>query len=264
MSHLEGKAVNEILGYQVHSLGARKLVEEIVLHIRSSNGGAKKRTGPPAWLACLNPHSYAVAKSDVVFCEALKKAQWLIPDGAGVVLASRFLGRTLSGRVTGSDVFNMLHQELDRNGARVFFLGASASTLEKIRDRMKSDFPNIEVCGCFSPPYKSVYEESELRAMVEAVNQAAPDVLWVAMTAPKQEKWIAQNIAALDVCFVGAVGAVFDFYAGNIVRSHPAFQRLGLEWLPRLLQEPRRLWRRTFVSAPIFLLDLVVYRLFRK
>jgi N-acetylglucosaminyldiphosphoundecaprenol N-acetyl-beta-D-mannosaminyltransferase len=90
--------------------------------------------------------------------------------------------------------------------------------------------------------------------MIEAVNSAKPDVLWVGMTAPKQEKWIANNISRLNVRFIGAIGAVFDFYAGKVKRSKPVFQRLGLEWLPRLINEPKRLWRRTFVSAPIFIL----------
>ena len=87
---------------------------------------------------------------------------------------------------------------------------------------------------------------------VMAVNRADPDVLWVGMTAPKQEKWIYKNKDNLNVKFIVAVGAVFDFYAGNVKRSHPWFLKHGLEWLPRLLQEPRRLWRRSFISAPVF------------
>ena len=93
--------------------------------------------------------------------------------------------------------------------------------------------------------------------MIEAINAAAPDVLWVGMTAPKQEKWIYRNRDRLDVGFIGAIGAVFDFYAGNIKRSPMLFQKCGLEWLPRLLQEPRRLFRRNFVSSPLFLWRLM-------
>jgi len=93
--------------------------------------------------------------------------------------------------------------------------------------------------------------------MIEQINRAAPDVLWVGMTAPKQEKWIFANKERLQVKFIGAIGAVFDFYSGNVKRSHPFFQRLGLEWLPRLLRDPRRLWRRTFISSPIFLYKIL-------
>ncbi len=89
--------------------------------------------------------------------------------------------------------------------------------------------------------------------MTDAINTAKPDVLWVGMTAPKQEKWIHQHRDQLDVKFIGAIGAVFDFYTGKVKRSHPVFQKMGLEWLPRLLREPRRLFRRNFVSSPKFL-----------
>ena len=97
--------------------------------------------------------------------------------------------------------------------------------------------------------------------MIEAVNTAKPDVLWVGMTAPKQEKWIYQNRDKLDVKFIGAIGAVFDFYAGTVKRPHPIFQKMGLEWLPRLCSEPRRLWRRNFVSNPLFMLRVIKARL---
>ena len=99
--------------------------------------------------------------------------------------------------------------------------------------------------------------------MVEAINRAKPDVLWVGMTAPKQEKWVRQHRDRLEVRFIGPVGAVFDFFIGRVQRSHPLFQRLGLEWLPRLLQEPRRLWRRNFISNPSFLLRVLRARLAR-
>jgi len=93
--------------------------------------------------------------------------------------------------------------------------------------------------------------------MIDAINATQADVLWVGMTAPKQEKWIYVNRERLEVRFAAAIGAVFDFYTGRVKRSHPVFQWLGLEWLPRLVQQPRRLWRRMFISAPIFLWDAV-------
>ena len=96
--------------------------------------------------------------------------------------------------------------------------------------------------------------------MIEAVTRVAPDVLWVGMTAPKQEKWIYNNKEKLNVKFIAAVGAVFDFYTGNVKRSHPWFQRLGLEWLPRLLRQPGRLWNRTLISAPGFLYRIMLQR----
>jgi len=239
-----------ILNYSVDTLTVTQCTGAIM---NSLSEGADYGDAGCRWLACLNPHSYAVALADQDFAAALRDASWLIPDGVGVVWASRLLGGQVRERVTGSDVFFGLHQRMNaKRGLSSFFLGASEETLAQIRARMADDCPNIRVAGTYSPPFKSVYSALELDAMIEAINVARPDVLWVGMTAPKQEKWIFENRARLDVRFAAAVGAVFDFYTGNVKRSHPVFQRLGLEWLPRLLRQPRRLWRRMVVSAPIF------------
>lgn len=239
-----------ILGYQVDTLSVAACADDVFAHVAR---GHDKR-----WLACLNPHSYAVALDDAHFGLALRGADWLVPDGIGVVHASRWLEGNIKVRVTGSDVFFGLHERMNTHGQlSVFFLGATDETLKTIRVRMSRDYPYIRVAGTYSPPFKPDYTTAELDAMIGAVNAAKPDVLWVGMTAPKQEKWIFENRARLDVRFAAAVGAVFDFYTGNVKRSNPLFQRLGLEWLPRLLQQPKRLWRRMFVSAPIFVMHVL-------
>ncbi len=235
----------DILSYQVDRLSINDCVNEVFesLHRKQGKG----------WLACLNPHSYVVALDDADFALALKSSDWLVPDGVGVVYASRLLGGAVKMRVTGSDVFQDLHARMNTcTDMSVFFLGSSDDTLTTICTRMSKDFPNVHVAGTYSPPFKTVSSDAELNEMTRAINNASPDVLWVGMTAPKQEKWIFDNLHLLDVKFAGAVGAVFDFYAGKVKRSHPVFQQLGLEWLPRLFQQPQRLWRRMFVSAPIF------------
>ncbi|MFM2074943.1 MAG: N-acetylglucosaminyldiphosphoundecaprenol [Pseudomonadota bacterium] len=240
-----------ILGYQVDNASTNECAEAIEREMVSG-----ERTCH--WLACLNPHSYVQALNDQTFAIALHNARWLVPDGVGVVLASWLLGGQVRERVTGSDIFYALHRRMNvLGGFRVFFLGATENTLTQIRARMALDYPNIVVAGTYSPPFKRIYSAEELDAMVSAVNAAQADVLWVGMTAPKQEKWIFENHARLNVRFAAAIGAVFDFYSENVKRSHPVFQRLGLEWLPRLLQQPRRLWRRMFVSAPIFVCHVV-------
>lgn len=237
-----------VLGYAVDALSIEVCVDSVFDRI--CNDGQYSGC---AWLACLNPHSYAVALQDESFNRALQDTQWLVPDGAGVVLASSLLGGCIRERVTGSDIFFGLHRRMNAVGRMsVFFLGAAEETLYEIRVRMARDYPGIRVAGTFSPPFKPVYSAEENDAMIAAINTANTDVLWVGMTAPKQEKWIFENRARLNVKFAGAIGAVFDFYTGRVKRSHPVYQRLGLEWLPRLVQQPRRLWRRMFVSAPIF------------
>ena len=218
--------------------------------------------GQRCWLACFNPHSYVATLSRPAFRDALRSADWLVPDGVGVVLASRFLGGSIRQRVTGSDIFSAVNTALqDRGGGSVFFLGSTEDTLSAIRERMAHDWPDVQVVGTWSPPFKPVFSGEDNEEMARRINAAHPDVLWVGMTAPKQEEWIHAMLPRLEVRFAGAVGAVFDFYAGRVRRSHPFFQRLGLEWLPRLIREPRRLWRRTFVSAPIFFWHVLRARL---
>jgi N-acetylglucosaminyldiphosphoundecaprenol N-acetyl-beta-D-mannosaminyltransferase len=236
-----------VLGYGVDTLSVEACADRLFSTVQ---GEDVQRC---VWLACLNPHSYAVALDDPTFFRALHAADWLIPDGAGVVLASRLLRGRITERVTGSDVFFGLHRHMNAaGGMSVFFLGATEETLAAIRARMAVDHPEIRVAGTYSPPFKPEYSAEDNNAMIAAINASKADVLWVGMTAPKQEKWIFENRARLNVKFAGAIGAVFDFYTGRVKRSHPVFQRLGLEWLPRLVQQPRRLWRRMFVSAPIF------------
>lgn len=215
-------------------------------------------TKSPIYLACANPHSIVVSSADAIFEDALKASDILVPDGVGIIIASKFFGGGIRQRITGSDIFYYLHGELERRkGFSVFFLGSTQQTLDKIVTNMANDYPNIRIAGTYSPPYKPEFSDEDNQQMIAAINSARPDVLWVGMTAPKQEKWVYQHRKELDVKFIGAIGAVFDFYTGNVKRSHPFFQGLGLEWLPRLLQEPRRLWRRNFISGPLFLFKVV-------
>ncbi|MFZ2223267.1 MAG: WecB/TagA/CpsF family glycosyltransferase, partial [Candidatus Deferrimicrobium sp.] len=206
------------------------------------------------YFACLNPHSVAVASRDPLFRESLRSADMLVADGSGVLLAAKLLGVPIPRRITGSDLFAALTAAAAwRPGTRFFFLGSNDEVLDRIGARMRREFPSIVVCGSYSPPYAESFSEVETRRMVEAVNAARPDVLWVGMTAPKQEKWIFRNRKRLMAPCIGAVGAVFDFYAGTKRRSPVIWQTLGLEWLHRLLQEPARMWRRNFISTPRFL-----------
>jgi len=234
-----------ILGYAI-TLESAEEVAAAALRVMDAGG----RT----WFACANPHSLVVAAKTPEFAAALHAADILVPDGAGILLASRILGAGIRRRVTGMDVFLAVHRALqERGGGEVFLLGSTEETLRAVAERLSREFPAVKVAGTLSPPFAARFSAEEEDAMVRAVNASGAQVLWVAMTAPKQEVWLARAWPRLTVGFGGAVGAVFDFYAGRVPRPHPVFQRAGLEWLPRLLREPRRLWKRTLVSAPVFL-----------
>jgi N-acetylglucosaminyldiphosphoundecaprenol N-acetyl-beta-D-mannosaminyltransferase len=249
-------ACEKILGYRVTTTSIDACLQQIFGWIESAAKGK--------YFACLNPHSIEIAQRDPAFSKALHDTDLAVPDGVGILIASRILGGAIRQRITGSDVFWGLNHLLNEQGGySVFFLGATPETLARIVERMRRDYPKVQVAGVYSPPFKEAFSDEENTAMVQAINAAHPDVLWVGMTAPKQEKWVRQHRDQLDVRFIGPVGAVFDFFIGRVQRSHPAFQRMGLEWLPRLLQEPRRLWRRNFVSNPSFLLRVIRARLVR-
>lgn len=243
------KRKSDFLGYEVFTGSRAGCLEDIGDHFGEAVPGFR-------WLACLNPHSYAVAKNDSAFSDALSDADWLVPDGVGIVLAGRLIGIPFFERITGFDIFDGVMRDLNDLGGRVFFLGSSHENLSLVEARVGADYPNVVFAGKYSPPFRNEFSVEENEAMLSAVISAKPDVLWVGMTAPKQEKWLFENRERLPVVFAGAIGAVFDFYSGKVKRSHPFFQRLGLEWLPRLVKQPRRLWRRMGVSAPLFIRDV--------
>jgi N-acetylglucosaminyldiphosphoundecaprenol N-acetyl-beta-D-mannosaminyltransferase len=235
-----------ILDYKVNRDGRDACVDRCMAWLAAG--------GPTRYFVCANPHSLEVARTHRLFDSAIRKADLVLPDGVGIVLASRILGGAIADRVTGSDLFHGVCRRLDqRGGGRCFFLGSTPETLEAIRERMARAYPNVTVAGTFSPPFAPAFSEAENREMIHRINRSRPDALWVGMTAPKQECWIYRNREQLAAPLAGPVGAVFDFFAGTVPRSHPWFQRRGLEWLPRLLKQPRRLWQRNFVSAPAFL-----------
>lgn len=210
----------------------------------------------------INAHSYNTAQKDPLFADALMKGDYLIPDGAGIVMACRWLKAKSQPRerIAGWDLFvhemEALNEEC-RMKKRVMFLGSSEQVLSKIRREAAYIYHNIEVVT-YSPPYKPVFTEEDNRAMIDAVNAASPDLLWIGMTAPKQEKWVYGHWDKLDIhCHVGTIGAVFDFFAGTARRAPLWWQKHSLEWLYRLAMEPRRMWRRHMVGNALFLWNVM-------
>jgi N-acetylglucosaminyldiphosphoundecaprenol N-acetyl-beta-D-mannosaminyltransferase len=206
----------------------------------------------------LNPHSYCIAQKDKVFESALKSSDILLPDGVGIVWAAAILKGVKIKKIAGYDLHLFLLQRLQNEKGSCFYLGASDNTLEEIKKRIKNEYPNVTV-GTYSPPFKKSFSDFENNAMINAINKFNPDVLFVGMTAPKQEKWVYENKEKIHAKTICSIGAVFDFYAGTIKRANPVWIKLGLEFLPRLLKEPRRLWKRNFISTPLFLWDVFLY-----
>ena len=211
----------------------------------------------------INPHSYCIAKRDSEFRDSLEASDILLPDGIGIVLAARILKNEKIKKIAGYDLFLNLMQQLNDTGGTCFFLGAAPETLEKIHKRANMEYPNVKVHS-FSPPYKPIFNEEDSHLMCDKVNAVSPDVLFVGMTAPKQEKWVHQNKANLNAKVIGSIGAVFDFYAGTVKRPSKFWIKLGLEWLPRFLKEPKRLAERNLKSTPLFIIDVFRNRLLNR
>lgn len=200
----------------------------------------------------INPHCYIVARKDQEYKASLYSSDYLLPDGIGILIASRILKGIKIRKIAGSDLHRIIIKYLAEQNGSCFYLGSSDDTLSRIRSRLMKEHPGI-VAGTFSPPYKPSFSEEENAEMIAKINDFNPDVLFVGMTAPKQEKWVYQNRGKINAPLICSIGAVFDFYAGTVKRPGQFWIRLGLEWLPRLLREPGRLWRRNFISNPLFL-----------
>lgn len=210
----------------------------------------------------INAHSYNTAQKDVVFAEALTNGDVLIPDGASIVKACRWIKAKSQPkeRIAGWDLFvhemERVNNENEDAKKKVMFLGSSNNVLALIKARAEKDYPNIEVIT-FSPPYKPVFSDEDNRMMIEAINNTKPDLLWIGMTAPKQEKWAYAHWNELNInCHAGTIGAVFDFYAGTMQRAPMWWQEHSLEWLYRLLKEPKRMWRRYLIGNILFLWNI--------
>lgn len=203
----------------------------------------------------INAFSYNNARKDLLFQEALLNGDYLIPDGASIVKACKWLKAKSQPkeRIAGWDLFEFEMKRLNEKGGKVMFMGSSNKVLDLIIKKAAFEYPNLKVIT-YSPPYKPEFSEEDNAAIVNAINAANPDLLWIGMTAPKQEKWTYSHWNELSIhCHVGTIGAVFDFFAGTYKRAPKWWQEHSLEWLYRLIKEPKRMWRRYIIGNTKFL-----------
>ena len=193
----------------------------------------------------------------------------LIPDGVSIVKACKWIkAKSLpKERIAGWDLFAFEMEKLERESEElrtkseeskiVMFMGSSQKVLDLIVKRAAEVYPHLKVVT-YSPPYKPEFSDEDNKAIIDAIHAANPDLLWIGMTAPKQEKWTYSHWKELNIhCHVGSIGAVFDFFAGTVKRAPMWWQDHGLEWLYRLLKEPKRMWRRYIIGNALFLWNMV-------
>jgi N-acetylglucosaminyldiphosphoundecaprenol N-acetyl-beta-D-mannosaminyltransferase len=211
-------------------------------------------------ISTLNTHSFNVALNDKPFFDALINSDILLPDGIGVVFALWLFQGEKIKKIAGYDLLIYELQQLDKIKGKCFFMGSTETVLHLIEQRVSRDFPNIKV-GTFSPPYKDKFSNEDSSSMIKAVNDFQPNVLFVGMTAPKQEKWAYEHFKELNVSHVDCIGATFDFFAGTKRRAPNWIIRTGFEWLYRLIIEPKRMWKRYLIGNPKFIVYVLKEKL---
>lgn len=220
--------------------------------------------GEQTLIGTINQYSFCIAEKDAQFKRALIESDVLLPDGVGMVIAAKIFNNVKVKKIAGADIHAFFLKKLNAENGSCFYMGSSPKTLEKIKGRISVEFPNIKF-GCYSPPFKASFNTNENASIVNAINAFKPDVLFVGMTAPKQEKWAFENKNNLHAGIICSIGAVFDFYAGTVQRPNKIWIDLGLEWFGRLLKEPKRMWKRYIYYGVVFcghLLKVKLKRLF--
>ncbi len=185
------------------------------------------------------------------------------PDGMPLVWLSRLMGYPYVGRVYGPDLMLAVCERSAEQGCRHFFYGGAPGVAEKLVVRLQSRFPGLKVTGVYSPPFRPLTSEED-QALGERINAAGPDIVWVGISTPKQERWMVEHVGRISAPVLIGVGAAFDFHAG-LKRQAPSWMQIsGLEWLFRLMTEPRRLWRRYLINNSWFLWLILLQALGRE
>lgn len=200
----------------------------------------------------INQYSYCIAEKDPAFKQALQASDILLPDGIGIVKACSYLTGQVVKKISGADMHQKLLKELNAVSGKCFYLGSTNETLSLIKKRIHAEYPKIIVEN-FSSPFKDKYDQNDLGVIIEKINNFKPDVVFMGLTAPKQEKLAHQIKDNLETGIICSIGAVFDFYAQTIQRPSLFLINMNLEWFGRFLTEPRRLWKRYFYFGFIFI-----------
>jgi len=231
-----------VLGVGISVLNLKTALDEIAAAVR------EKRKG---YICVRDAHGVMFAQKDEAFRRILNGAFLCTPDGMPMVWMGRLRGHREMSRVYGPDLMLEVCAWSEKNPCRHFFFGGVPGVAEELRGKLTARFPKLQVTGCYTPPFRPLNagEEKELQEMIRA---AKPDILWVGLSTPKQEKFMAEFLPKLDVTLMIGVGAAFDFHAGRVRQAPRWMQRNGLEWLFRMACEPRRLGKRYLKNNPLF------------
>lgn len=214
------------------------------------------------YVVLANVHVVVTASREPDFCELVTSADMVTPDGAPVAWMISKLGKTWQERVSGPDLTWALLGRCELEKLPVYFFGSSRETLAQLAEQVSSSFPSLLLAGFESPPFRQLTEQEDAD-VVERINTSGAGLVFVGLGCPKQERWMLAHRGRVNAVMLG-VGAAFDFHAGTVSRAPAYMRNSGLEWLHRLLSEPRRLWKRYLVTNTLFVLgaakQLVLHR----
>ena len=236
-----------ILGVGLSVLNLQTALAAIAAAVRERRKGYVCVTGV---------HGVMEAQDDAEFKKILNGAFLCTPDGMPMVWAGKLNGHAEMGRVYGPDLMLDVCAWSEASGAKHFFYGGAEGVAEVLAQRLKANFPWLEVVGTFTPPFRALNPDEE-KLLTEQVRAARPDIFWVGLSTPKQEKFMAEFLPKLDATLMIGVGAAFDFHSGRVRQAPRWMQRSGLEWFYRLCSEPRRLAWRYFRNNPLFVVKFL-------
>ncbi|MDQ4122241.1 MAG: WecB/TagA/CpsF family glycosyltransferase [Acidobacteriota bacterium] len=232
-----------VIGLRANVCGGLETVVERIAEM--AQGGAGD------YVCFSTVHMAMESYDDPEFSKIVNGADFIVTDGMPLVWMQKLQGAQKAARVRANDLMISLCEYAERNNLKVGFYGGKPEVIEGIRERAAKDFPNLQIVYAFSPPFRTLSEEED-RQITDEINRAGTQILFVGLGCPKQERWMATHKGKIKAVMLG-VGASFDFYAGNVSESPAWLGNLGLEWLYRLTQEPRRLWRRYLILNPRFM-----------
>ena len=245
----------DILGTQVSSITALDLLAAFKSSILSKDF---------IQVAITPVNSLLAAYKNEQVQQVYNAADYVLCDGMPVKWASTFLGNPIIERITGLDLLPSLVAFAATENFSMFLLGASPGVGEKLKQVILTQYPHCVIKGIYVPPFMPVFSQDENKKMVDAVNAAGADIVLVSLTAPKQDTWIAQNKAVLKPAIYIGIGGAFEVMAGLAKRAPKWMHGAGLEWLFRLIQEPKRMYRRYLVEAPLFIPLILKQKYFKR
>ncbi|HEU5395754.1 MAG TPA: WecB/TagA/CpsF family glycosyltransferase [Verrucomicrobiae bacterium] len=236
-----------VLGVGLSVLNLASAREEIAAAVRARRKG---------YICVTGVHGVMEAQADAEFRRILNGAFLCTPDGMPMVWVGRIRGRPEMGRVYGPDLMLEICAWSEQSGCRHFFYGGAPGVAETLAAKLKARYPRLEVVGNFTPPFRAL-DAGEMTELQEKIRLARPDIIWVGLSTPKQEKFMAEFLPKLETTLMIGVGAAFDFHSGRVRQAPRWMQRSGLEWFYRLCTEPRRLARRYLTNNPVFTVKIL-------